>query len=202
MGAASTGVSSSQSENLRLSGIYTFNTRLPVSAGDFIGIDCCAAAGNYFRNITGASRDTWAPPPLADGETRAPNATLAIEAMVNADIEPDTDTDGFGDETQDGCVGQSGPQGGCDTQSPETTITQQPNNKTTKKQTTFRFTSSEPGAYFECSLDGAAFIPCNSPQDDKVGKGKHTFSVRAKDPAGNLDPTPATRNWKVKKKKK
>ena len=33
-------------------------------------------------------------------------------------------------------------------------------------------------------------------------KGTHTFQVRATDAAGNVDPTPATQSWKVKKKKK
>jgi len=34
----------------------------------------------------------------------------------------------------------------------------------------------------------------------KVRKGKHTFEVRAKDAAGNVDASPATDAWKVKKK--
>jgi hypothetical protein len=202
IGAASTGVGSSQSEHLPLSGIYTFDTRLPVSAGDFIGIDCCTNPGNFFRRVTGASRDTWGPPPLADGETRLPSDTLEMEAMINADIEPDADADGYGDETQDGCVGQTGLQGGCDNQSPDTTITRQPKKKTEKKQAKFEFESSDPGAFFECSLDGAAFMPCASPEDFKVGRGRHNFSIRAEDSAGNVDPTPATRSWKIRKKKK
>jgi hypothetical protein len=36
----------------------------------------------------------------------------------------------------------------------------------------------------------------------KVKKGKHTFQVRATDAAGNIDPTPASDAWKVKKKGK
>jgi hypothetical protein len=36
----------------------------------------------------------------------------------------------------------------------------------------------------------------------KVKKGRHTFSVRATDQDGNVDGSPATDNWKVKKKKK
>ena len=36
----------------------------------------------------------------------------------------------------------------------------------------------------------------------KVGKGKHIFQIRATDPAGNVDGSPATFDWKVKKKKK
>jgi hypothetical protein len=35
-----------------------------------------------------------------------------------------------------------------------------------------------------------------------VKKGKHTFEVRARDAAGNVDQSPASRSFKVKKKKR
>ena len=199
-GAASVAVGSSQSEQLQSMGIHTFDTRLPVRAGDFIGIDCCAAWGNYFRTVSGASRDVWAAPPLLDGETRAPDAAAAVETMINVDIEPDADGDGFGDETQDGCLGHSGQQNGCGTHALDTTITEDPKKKTDKRRATFEFNSSEPGSSFECSLDGTAFAPCKSPEAYKVGKGEHTFEVRAVDSAGNVDPTPATSSWRFKKR--
>jgi Tol biopolymer transport system component len=85
---------------------------------------------------------------------------------------------------------------------PETTITKHPKDKTKKKQATFEFTSTEPGSTFECSLDGAPFAPCTSPETVKVKKGKHSFEVRARDAAGNVDGSPAGDSWKVKKKKK
>lgn len=51
---------------------------------------------------------------------------------------------------------------------------------------------------FECRLDGGTFVACTSPQTF-VGLvlGSHTFQVRARDAAGNLDPTPATFTWHV-----
>ena len=89
-----------------------------------------------------------------------------------------------------------------DTTQPSTSITGQPKAKTKKKQATFEFTSSEPGSSFECSLNGAPFVSCTSPHEVKGKKGKNHFEVRAKDAAGNTDPTPATFDWKVKKKKR
>jgi hypothetical protein len=93
-----------------------------------------------------------------------------------------------------------------DATAPQTTLTKTPKKKvkTSKKKVkvTFKFASSEQGSTFECSLDGAGFRPCTSPQAHKVGKGKHFFQVRAADAAGNKDDTPARYDFKVKRKKK
>jgi hypothetical protein len=61
----------------------------------------------------------------------------------------------------------------------------------------FGFTSSESGT-FECNLDGLGFAGCGSPRDlSGLASGAHRFQVRARDQAGNYDPTPAERNWTV-----
>jgi hypothetical protein len=94
--------------------------------------------------------------------------------------------------------------GNADTSPPDTTIAKGPKAKTKKKTATFEFTGADARAIagFECSLDGAAFASCTSPHTVKVKKGKHTLSVRAVDTAGNVDASPATGSWKVKRKKK
>jgi hypothetical protein len=89
-----------------------------------------------------------------------------------------------------------------DTTVPDTQITAGPKQKTTKHKASFGFSSSEPGSTFECSVDDATFTLCTAPLELKVEKGKHGFEVRATDAAGNVDPTPASQSWKVKKKKK
>ena len=48
----------------------TFATRLPIRAGDELGVDCCGEASQYFANTVGAQSPNWLPR-LADGETRA-----------------------------------------------------------------------------------------------------------------------------------
>ena len=88
-----------------------------------------------------------------------------------------------------------------DTTPPETEITKAPPKKTTKKTASFQFVS-EPGATYECKLDDEAFAPCTSPTTYKVKKGTHSFEVRARDAAGNVDPTPATQDWSVKSRGK
>jgi hypothetical protein len=51
-------------------------------------------------------------------------------------------------------------------------------------------------ASFVCSLDGAAYAPCSSPASYMgLSPGWHSFSVRAIDTSGNVDPTPATSHW-------
>ena len=58
--------------------------------------------------------------------------------------------------------------------------------------------TSEPEAVFECSLDGAPYAACVSPfTRSGLSDGDHEFAVRARDRAGNLDPTPATRTLAV-----
>ncbi len=63
---------------------------------------------------------------------------------------------------------------------------------------TFTFSSTDGTATFECQLDGGGFSACTSPKNyTGLTAGFHTFDVRAKDPADNLDATPATYTWKV-----
>lgn len=81
---------------------------------------------------------------------------------------------------------------------PHTTLTSGPSNTSSSTSATFTFTSSEQGSTFQCELDSATWTPCTSPQTySGLANGAHTFSVRATDPAGNVDPTPAGTAWIV-----
>jgi RTX calcium-binding nonapeptide repeat (4 copies) len=63
---------------------------------------------------------------------------------------------------------------------------------------TFNF-SSEPGASFQCKFDSCSYATCNAPKTTAhLADGSHTFYVRARDGAGNVDPTPASRTFKVR----
>jgi hypothetical protein len=84
-----------------------------------------------------------------------------------------------------------------DRNAPDTTISGGPSGTVGTRDATFTF-DSEPGAALECSLDGAAFAGCSSPQTyGQLSNGPHTFAVRAVDAAGNVDPSPSTRSWTV-----
>ena len=81
---------------------------------------------------------------------------------------------------------------------PDTTITSAPPSVTNSKQASFHFSSSEANSTFECKLDGGAYEACNSGKAySNLSDGQHTFSVRAKDAAGNVDPSPASHVWTV-----
>jgi hypothetical protein len=85
-----------------------------------------------------------------------------------------------------------------DTSAPETTIDSGPPDPTTETSASFSFSADEAGSSFECSLDGAPFAACTAPQDYAgLLPGSHVFEVRATDPAGNPDASPASHAWTV-----
>lgn len=81
-----------------------------------------------------------------------------------------------------------------DTQAPDTTITSGPSEEVEATSASFGFSSNEAGSTFECKLDGGSWEPCSNPKGySSLALGAHTFSVRASDQTGNVDPSPATR---------
>src|SRR5919109_1523292 len=82
---------------------------------------------------------------------------------------------------------------------PVTTIgpTTPPAN-TSSTTATFDLGSNEPGSTFECRLDGGPYSPCTTPKTyTALADGSHVFDVRATDPAGNVDTSPATYIWTI-----
>jgi PKD repeat protein len=105
----------------------------------------------------------------ATGDT----ATDSVEIVVEGDEEPDTEA-------------------------PDTRIASGPAAITKSRTATFRFTSTEAGSTFECSLDGAAYKPCAATATFRnLRDGSYRLLVRAVDAAGNRDATPAVRSWRV-----
>ncbi len=81
---------------------------------------------------------------------------------------------------------------------PDTAIVTQPPALASASTATFTFSSSKLGVTYECSLDGGPFVPCTNPVTfSGLDDGTHTLAVRARDAAGNVDPTPATSTWTV-----
>jgi hypothetical protein len=83
-----------------------------------------------------------------------------------------------------------------------------PESDLARLATWFKFGGSEPGVKFECRLDQGLtlgpWVACTSPHRIRglARRTNYVFAVRAVDAAGNPDPTPADRRWKVTKRKR
>jgi Bacterial Ig domain/Right handed beta helix region len=99
------------------------------------------------------------------------------------------------------CSEQAQPPPPTDTTPPETTIDFGPSGNVKSRDATFTFSSNEPSkATFQTRLDGGdweAPDAATSKTYSNLANGTHTFEVKATDAAGNTDPTPASRRWKV-----
>ncbi len=121
---------------------------------------------------------TWATPSLADGAHTLD--VRATDAAGNTDSSPASFT----------WVVDSVP--------PDTSITGKPGEASTDPQSAFAFGSNDPAATFECDLDRAGYVPCQAAYlTPPLANGLHALVVRAKDPAGNVDATPAAFTWTV-----
>jgi large repetitive protein len=94
--------------------------------------------------------------------------------------------------------------GGSDTTSPSgTAISSQTPSVSPTTSTTIQFafggaTDNVAVTSYECKLDSGAYATCSTPKSySSLSSGSHTFYVRAKDAAGNVDASPASYTWTV-----
>ena len=174
-----------------LLGDYSLPSNSPsVDAGD-------PAAGGLATDFLGAPR-----PNDGDGDGVAVRDQGAFEYQRPAPPKEEGGGGGGG-SAGGGGSGGSGAGGGAgngseDTTPPQTTIANGPGGKLAQGKAKFSLRSSEKGSSFVCKLDRGKAKPCVSPKAYKGLKpGAHTFKVWATDAAGNKDPTPAKRRFKV-----
>lgn len=101
-------------------GIRSFDSRLPVEAGDRVGVDVIvtnfgieAASAPVLHSAPGVGTALFNCCNFPDGAETAVNPVEDTELLLNADVEPDADRDGFGDETQDLCPANQAIQAAC-----------------------------------------------------------------------------------------
>lgn len=92
-------------------------TRLPIQAGDQLGLESVGSAQLYFQTpSTGIQGRGFSGVPDghrgAEAQYSSPIRNQ-LGAPVQVVIESDADSDGFGDETQDQCTGSAGTLAGC-----------------------------------------------------------------------------------------
>jgi hypothetical protein len=141
--------------------------------------------------------------------------TGTAEFQIEARVQNNAGTGGISRIGLDDVKTSTG--GGPDTTSPETYITSGWGNAssslgcvTDSTSNTFEFHSNEQGSTFECQLskDWAVVQPwedCTSPKSysnlsrDEQWEAIYRFEVKATDPAGNVEPTPAGRYWFIER---
>lgn len=86
-----------------------------------------------------------------------------------------------------------------DRKPPNTLITSGPPKTTGSRTVRFIFRSTERGSEFQCKPDWRTrWASCSSPKSyGRLRPGAHTFLVRAIDPSGNVDRSPAKRDWRI-----
>ena len=86
---------------------------------------------------------------------------------------------------------------------PDTSIDSGPNSETNSTSATFTYTGEEETGEavneFECALDDGEFADCSEQPHTVSGLagGAHVMYVRARDPDGNVDPTPDFYEWEI-----
>jgi uncharacterized repeat protein (TIGR01451 family) len=96
--------------------LNTFPVRIPVQAGDLLGLHTVDGNDCTVTTHTTGNTDAYVPSPdPSPGSTftGTPESSSGEAYNVSARVEADADDDGWGDETQDKCVGATGPMQGC-----------------------------------------------------------------------------------------
>ncbi len=90
-----------------------------------------------------------------------------------------------------------------DSTAPNTKIIAGPSKSTANRSPAFRLHATDKNDFFICQLDRHPVRRCSIfYRLERLSLGRHRISIAAVDPAGNIDPTPATRSWKVVKVKR
>jgi hypothetical protein len=167
------------------------------SRGPTTGAGCAGfqtAAAPLFANPVADDYHLTQPSPLIDaGDPGAIGGTLDIDGdprVLDGDCVGGPRRDMGADEfVRSDCT------------PPDTTIDSGPSGTTADTTPTFGFSATEGGSTFECALDGGAFGACSGAGATHttavLAEGPHTFSVRATDPAGNTDASPAEQTFTV-----
>jgi Ca2+-binding RTX toxin-like protein len=179
-------------------GIFCSATQDNVPAGRLIGFvpfeESTFIEGNYVSDLDGQP-SFWLQ--ITDEGTLFPNTCRCAERIDNgAGLAWALTIPAGGSVTKKMITTISA--SGIDNDPPETEITAGPQEDETLPvdTATFDFTADEPGSTFECSVDGAAFAACEPAlTTPRLEDGGHRFEVRATDAHGNVDPTPAQRNF-------
>jgi hypothetical protein len=155
--------------------------------------------GGNVTNVGSSTSNQTAPPVFADPLYHQANTSPTIDKGASDGLLGSGDLDG-----QPRKMGSAVDIGAdeFDPTPPDVAFDHTPKRKTHKHKAFFTFHASK-SSTFTCLVDNRPARPCASPFKAKFKKrGKHTVQVVATDSTGNVDATPASYTWKIKKKKK
>ncbi len=170
-------------------------------AGEPVATGAAAALLNPGLQVTvlPSSLTTFRATAESEGFVSACSAPLAYQHLPD---EPeggggDSGGGGGGVTVVDGTpVGPSGPE----YLLPRTRITFAPASRTRSRSPIFRFTDStgQSGTTFQCKVDRKPWRRCSSPlRLKRLNRGKHVLEIKATNAAGDIEPKPVRRAFKV-----
>jgi hypothetical protein len=106
-GANYTGIATGAHVNINVDGVTATDTRLPIQSGQYFALTIGFPGGPLDPEVpimflSSGSGGLYFKPAIGNG-TSTTAASYGVPMLANADIEPDADGDGYGDETQDAC---------------------------------------------------------------------------------------------------
>ena len=165
--------------------VRVYRKRSP-AAGEiegFLGAATVDAGGNWTLSY---SAPLAAGTAIAASQTSESGGSSELALGLTAGGDPGAGSGGGGDTAA------------ADKKPPRTAILAGPKARSASRTARFRFDSDELGTQFQCRLDRKPFRSCASPRRyTGLRPGKHVFAVRAIDAAGNADPSPAKRAFRV-----
>jgi hypothetical protein len=144
-------------------------------------------AGSRPEPSASSSGQPQAPPPTSEYET--PSLPTEMDELTDS---PSTRGESpYPRPSEPGAASRTAD----DTRPPNTSLSEE---HPEPDEAQFSFSANET-ASFTCSLDESAYSSCDSPTlYSDLDPGWHTFSVRATDADGNVDPSPAETRWRAK----
>jgi hypothetical protein len=199
------------SVNIATAGTYSIWTRVETPSSSVNSILLNIDNSTCF-NVGGSSltANTWTWVNYADGNT-ATKVTANLSAGTHTFTLTGTESGLMVDRIEalaDNTCVPTGTGDNCtvsqpvDTTPPTVSLTSTPAAVTSSTSATIDFTGTDnvtatSSLTYECSLDGAAYSSCTSPDSlTGLANGSHSFAVKSEDQAGNLS-TAATTSWTV-----
>jgi hypothetical protein len=182
------------------------------SAVDVGAFDECAAGAGLVEAV-GAIEDLLAPPPAVEPECEAPEPEASVEEAQAAgswgvestqaeEPQPETPAEPTDPTPTPSAPTSAGPPSSPPTM-PGTSFRRRPAKVLRTSGRTaralFEFSSDEAGVTFLCKFDRKPFRRCGKRTVRRFRLGRHVLRVKARDQAGNTDPTPAVYGFRVRR---